>query len=191
MGKAVLNSQSVVSRRYLKINRWVKYLITFLLFVTVYFVPQLTIAAEAPSLYSGENGSQVISRTEAENYYLNSVNNLRVTKKLGSLIIDRRLSLSAENKNIDMINNNYWGHFAYDGTNYYQFIWNKSPKSKKVGENLAKCYTDREKAFKSLVASPTHYDIMTGNFSNIGISETYNAKDNCIYTTMHFSLTDS
>ena len=61
------------------------------------------------------------------------------------------------------------------------------PRADRVGENLARCFDSRQEAFDALVASPTHYAIMTGQFTNFGVSEVEDSASGCTYTTMHFA----
>lgn len=166
-----------------------KYIFCVFIFFSILLSPQLSSLAQAPNNASAKaiNNNFGITRNETENYYLNTVNQLRLKKGLRPLIIDSRLSISAKNKAQDMQNNKYWGHYAPVGKSFADFIWTNSPNAESVGENLAKCYTSKQEAFNALVASPTHYAIMTGDFSNFGVSEITNSSDGCVYTIMHFS----
>jgi len=166
-----------------------KYIISVFVFLSILLSPQLSSLAQAPSNNSVKavSSGTGITHNETETYYLNAVNQLRSQKGLKPLIIDSRLSNSAKDKAIDMGSNKYWGHYAPVGRSFADFIWAHSPNAVTVGENLAKCYTSKKEAFDALVASPTHYAIMTGNFTNFGVSELLNKNDSCTYTVMHFS----
>lgn len=127
-------------------------------------------------------------QTNATEYYLQAINNLRSTKNLQPLVYDERLGSSANRKTNDMINQDYWAHYAPNsGPSFSDYIWQQSPTALRVGENLARCYTTRDAAFDALVKSPTHYEIMVGDFSNFGVYEATNPKNGCVYATLHFS----
>jgi uncharacterized protein YkwD len=170
------------------INKY-RLLFSLALFAAIIISPQLSLLAQAPrtnnshALYSAKP-----SRTDTENFYLNAINELRASKELKPLIIDSKLSFSANQKGLDMSAENYWGHYAPSGKSFADYIWQYSPKAKTVGENLAKCYSSRQDAFEALKASPTHYALMIGNFTNFGISEVIDNNNGCINTVMHFSL---
>jgi uncharacterized protein YkwD len=123
----------------------------------------------------------------ADIYYIQQMNQLRSTIGKGPLEYSSLLEKSASLKARDMVSNNYWGHYSPNGESFSDFIWRQSPDSQKVGENLARCFVTRESAFKALVASPTHYDIMVGDFTNVGVSELTNVNDGCVYAVFHFA----
>lgn len=166
-----------------------KYIIFATIFSLIIISPNLSLQAQAPNvnLASKTINTSVILRSDSENYYLQTINNLRAGKKLKPLVIDSRLTKSAFLKGIDMSEKNYWGHYAPAGKSFAEFVWQNSPNANTVGENLAKCYTSRQDSFNALVASPTHYAIMVGNFSNFGVSEVKDKNSGCINTVMHFS----
>ncbi|MEI6237363.1 MAG: CAP domain-containing protein [Candidatus Saccharibacteria bacterium] len=164
-------------------------LISAVLFCGIILSPQLSLLAQAPrnGTVNQSVNSTTVTRTSAENYYLKAINDLRISKELPVLVIDSRLSSSANQKGIDMSNSNYWGHYAPMGKSFADFIWQVSPNAETVGENLAKCYSSQQSAFEALIASPTHYAIMVGNFTNFGVSEVVDKNSGCINTIMHFA----
>ena len=165
-----------------------RYAISIIIALTILLSPPLTGLVESPVAQATANASQtIIARTDAEVFYLNAVNSLRTQRGLAPLIIDTRLSASATQKGNDMALQGYWAHYAPNGTAYSDYIWRTSPDAYRVGENLARCFTSRQEAFQALVASPTHYAIMTGQFTNFGVSEVQDAASGCTYTTMHFA----
>jgi uncharacterized protein YkwD len=181
-------SFKVLTNRFVNVVTKYRLMLSLSLFVAILISPQLSLLAQAPRT----NTSQALysikpSRTETENFYLDVINELRVSKNLEPLIIDNKLSLSANQKGLDMSNEKYWGHYAPSGKSFADFIWQSSPKANTVGENLAKCYVSRQDAFEALKASPTHYAIMVGSFTNFGVSEVMDYNSGCINTVMHFS----
>jgi uncharacterized protein YkwD len=177
-----------VAHKFARTLQAQKFTLAALLFVAMVLSPQLTMLAYSPvASASGTTVNTVITRSDAEQYYLKSVNNLRASRGLPALLIDARLTSSATQKGNDMVLQNYWGHYAPNGTSFSDYIWHMSPKADRVGENLARCYDTRRAAFEALVASPTHYAIMIGEYTNFGVSEVQDPQSGCTYTTMHFA----
>lgn len=169
-----------------KNEKFVTVLMVLSLFLLTLFSPQSVLSSEAPNT-TGTVNSNIISRSDAEVDYLNEINNLRKSMGQKKLIVDRRLSISARKKALDMLYIGYWGHYAPNNVSFADYIWGDSPKATKVGENLAKCYKDRSGTFKALKASPTHYAIMIGDFTDFGVAEVKDTNNGCINTVMHFS----
>ena len=158
-----------------------------ILCVLIFFI-SLNTSATSPSVGATTlNSNYVSSVNPADVSYIDAINNLRGSVGQQPLSYDSRLENSAYDKARNMVASDYWGHYSPFGESFSDFIWRRSPTSKRVGENLAKCYTSRVQAFDALVASPTHYQIMVGDFTNVGISEQVSPKDNCTYTVLHFA----
>jgi uncharacterized protein YkwD len=165
-----------------------RYIIAVAIFIAVLFSPPLTPLASSPVANAIDAPkAQVILRSDAEVFYLNAINQLRADRGLAPLMIDSRLSVSAAQKSADMISQTYWGHYAPNGTSFADYIWAGSPRAERVGENLARCFDNRQDAFMALVNSPTHYAIMTGQFTNIGVAEAVDPVGGCTYTVFHFA----
>lgn len=156
--------------------------------VALFLSPPLSPLAQSPLASAAQpNNTPIITRSDAEVYYLNAVNSLRASRGLTPLVVDARLTSSASQKGNDMVLQKYWAHFAPNGTSFSDYIWRTSPDAQRVGENLARCFDSRQDAFDALVASPSHYAIMTGQFTNFGVSEVEDAASGCTYVTMHFA----
>ena len=165
-----------------------RYILAALLFIVTVTSPSLTMLASSPvASAAGTPTATVITRTDAEQYYIGAINTLRASKGLSALLIDARLSASATQKGNDMVLQNYWAHYAPNGMSFSDYIWRLSPKADRVGENLARCYDTRQVAFEALLASPTHYAIMVGDYTNFGVSEVQDTNSGCTYVTMHFA----
>ncbi len=148
----------------------------------------VSLQAASPSASGIENANnQARAINPADIYYIQQINQLRSSLGKKPLEYSSVLEKSASLKARDMVSNNYWGHYGPNGESFSDFIWRQSPDSQKVGENLARCFVTRDSAFKALVASPTHYDIMVGDFTNIGVSELNNVTDGCVYAVFHFA----
>gem|GEM_PF-511117 len=165
-----------------------RYIIAVFSALTIFMSPTLTPLLQSPVANASQtNSTTIITRSDAETYYLQAVNQLRATRGLAPMIVDSRLSASAMQKSNDMVLQNYWAHYAPNGTSFSDYIWRMSPKAEQVGENLARCFDSRQAAFDALVASPTHYAVMTGRFTNFGVAEVQDTVSGCTYTTMHFA----
>ena len=150
----------------------------------------VSLQAASPSATGNENvniNNQVKAINPADIFYIQQINQLRSSLGKKPLEYSAVLEQSASLKARDMVSNNYWGHYGPNGESFSDFIWRQSPDSQKVGENLARCFVTRDSAFKALVASPTHYDIMVGDFTNVGVSELNNVTDGCVYAVFHFA----
>ena len=166
-----------------------RYYIALGIIIGLIISPIFTDLASSPVANAANTAQAASVQTDAASYYLQAINNLRATKNLPPLVYDERLATSANRKTNDMIDQDYWAHYAPNsGPSFSDYIWQQSPTALRVGENLARCYPSRDAAFDALVKSPTHYAIMVGNFTNFGIDEATNPKNNCVYATLHFSL---
>lgn len=137
---------------------------------------------------AGASQAQASTPTQADIFYVQKVNELRAKKGLKPVRLLQELNQSSNNKVTDMVANHYWSHFApNNGPTFSSIIWERVPVAEEVGENLARCYLARSSAFDALVASPTHYAIMVGNFNYMGVSEAYDANLGCTIMAMHFA----
>jgi uncharacterized protein YkwD len=140
-------------------------------------------AAAAPPVSAGS----ATNVSEAQTFYLDKVNTLRAVHGLAPVNGLAQLQVSATQKTNHMATKHYWSHYGPDGMTYKEFISTAVPQAAYGGENLAKCYPTRQEAFDALVASPSHYKIMVGNFTYMGIGETYDEKMGCTLMAMHFA----
>lgn len=143
-------------------------------------------SVSAPAASS--KSSPAVVTTNAETFYVLKVNELRAEKGLKPVRLLVELNDSSTEKANDMVAHHYWGHYAPDGgLSFSDIIWKHVPPAQIVGENLARCFPDRDSAFAALVASPAHYAIMTGDFNYMGVSESYDPTMTCTITAMHFA----
>lgn len=113
-------------------------------------------------------------------------NALRKEKQLAPLEPSAALERSAQAKLHDMSENQYWGHYRPDGASFSRFIWAEDASAVTVGENLARCFNTYQDAFHGLVDSPTHYRVLTGDYSYIGVASTI-LPNGCESIVMHVS----
>lgn len=129
----------------------------------------------------------ITSPTAANTFYLEKVNALRAQNGLAPVRLLIELNESSNDKASVMAANHYWGHYDPDGKAFSDYIWKRVPPATLVGENLARCYPTRNQAYAALDASPTHHEIMVGNFNFMGVSEAYDSSLGCTITVMHFA----
>lgn len=102
---------------------------------------------------------------------LNLVNYERTQKGLAPLQLNRQLSSAAQKKGVHMFENDYWAHFAPDGTSPWDLIRGEGYNYTYAGENLAKGFTTSYDAVKAWMKSPTHRaNILSANYNEVGFS---------------------
>lgn len=127
-------------------------------------------------------GSTFLSHTQADSQtlhqpktavmqqFLTKTNQLRATAGKQPLQPNSSLEASARAKLADMQTNHYWGHRSPSNISFSAYIWQEDENAQLVGENLARCYDTYDEAFKALVNSPTHYSVLVGDFTDIGVA---------------------
>lgn len=118
--------------------------------------------------------------------FTDMTNQLRQDKGLSILEPSENLEESAKAKLADMDTKEYWGHYGPNNGSFSRFIWEQDPKALAVGENLARCFSGYKEAFVGLVNSPTHYAVLTGSFTKVGIASEI-TDYGCESIVMHFS----
>lgn len=102
---------------------------------------------------------------------LNLTNYERVQNGLPPLSLSRQLSSAAQKKGQHMFQNDYWAHFAPDGTTPWEIIKGEGYNYTFAGENLAKGFTTSHDAVKAWMKSPTHKEnILSENYEEVGFS---------------------
>ena len=102
---------------------------------------------------------------------LNLTNYERAQAGQPPLTLNRQLSEAAKKKSAHMFANNYWAHFAPDGTSPWDFIRGEGYSYTYAGENLAKGFTTSYDAVKAWMKSPTHKaNILSPNYREVGFS---------------------
>lgn len=81
--------------------------------------------------------------------------------------LNKAAALKAQN----MIQENYWAHFAPSGKTPWDFILGAGYKFTYAGENLAKNFTNSDEIVKAWMASPTHREnLLNPKYQDIGIA---------------------
>lgn len=102
---------------------------------------------------------------------LNLVNSERAKNGLPALLLNAKLTNAASQKASHMFANNYWAHFAPDGTSPWSFIRGQGYNYIYAGENLARGFTTSYDTVKAWMASPTHKaNILSSQFKDVGLS---------------------
>ena len=98
-------------------------------------------------------------------------NQNRANNGLGALQLNAQLSTAAQNKANHMIANNYWAHFAPDGTSPWFFVNNAGYAYQKAGENLAYGYATSAAVMIGWMNSPSHAaNILDGDYQEVGFA---------------------
>ena len=112
-----------------------------------------------------------ISYQISDRELLNLTNFERSKEGLPPLSLNSKLTEAAKKKGEHMIKNDYWAHFAPDGTSPWDFIKQEGYEYTYAGENLAKGFTTSTDAMKGWMASPTHKaNILSKQYSEVGFA---------------------
>ena len=113
-----------------------------------------------------------ISYSVSENELLVLVNNERTARGLAPLTLNPQLSDAARRKAADMLERNYWAHFAPDGsTSPWGFIRAAGYNYVNAGENLARGFADSSSTVNAWMSSETHRDnILASKYNDIGFA---------------------
>ena len=100
------------------------------------------------------------------------VNNERTARGLAPLTLNPQLSDAARRKAADMLEKNYWSHFAPDGsTSPWGFIRAAGYSYVNAGENLARGFTDSSSTINAWMGSETHRDnILASKYNDVGFA---------------------
>ena len=110
---------------------------------------------------SSIDSEKIIELTNAE----------RVKKGLGPVSENEALNKAAYLKGQNMLEENYWAHFAPSGKSPWDFILGSGYKFTYAGENLAKNFYNSEDVVAAWMNSPTHRDnLLNGKYKDIGIA---------------------
>lgn len=159
--------------------------IAFMLVIVIF--AGISTSALSPASSGQALASPSLIPSSADLFYIDQINKLRLSLGEKPLSYMPELEVSASLKARSMITENYWAHYSPSGESFADFIWRQTPGSQRVGENLARCFSSRSLAYEALLNSPTHYKIMTGDFSSMAASELVNTNDGCTYTVLHFA----
>lgn len=102
---------------------------------------------------------------------LSLTNQQRTNSGLPALNLNGQLSSAAAGKCSKMLADNFWAHYAPDGTTPWFFINQSGYKYETAGENLAKDFNDSNSVVNAWMASPTHAaNILNGKYQDVGFA---------------------
>jgi hypothetical protein len=98
-------------------------------------------------------------------------NEKRIQNGLSPLTLNSTLSQAALAKGNDMLADDYWAHFAPDGTSPWSFFAQFGYSYKYAGENLARDFRDPSSAVEAWMNSPSHREnLLSSKYRDIGIA---------------------
>lgn len=102
---------------------------------------------------------------------LTLTNEDRAKNNLSLLTINSQLSEAAQKKAAHMFQNNYWSHFAPDGTSPWDFIKQSGYSYEFAGENLAKNFLFSQNVVDAWMDSPTHRaNLLNKEYKEVGFA---------------------
>lgn len=102
---------------------------------------------------------------------LDLTNQQRTNSGLPPLQLNTQLSSAAAGKCSKMLADNFWAHYAPDGTTPWYFISQAGYKYETAGENLAKDFNDSNSVVNAWMASATHAaNILNGKYQDVGFA---------------------
>lgn len=121
---------------------------------------------------------------------LSSTNNERAGSGLSGLSLNSKLNQAAQSKANHMIANNYWSHYAPDGTSPWYFIESAGYSYERAGENLAYGFSSSGGVVQGWMDSPTHRaNILDSGFSEVGFGiangENFQGSENTVVVAMY------
>lgn len=112
-----------------------------------------------------------ISYSISQQELLDHTNRVRQEHGLAPLQLNDSLVNAANGKAHHMMANNYWAHFAPDGTSPWKFIRDSGYGYIFAGENLAKGFTDPKSVVDAWMNSPSHRDnMLSDKYRDIGFA---------------------
>ncbi len=138
---------------------YVIFLILLQVFLKIFSIPGSHILGISTNI----SASDIISLT----------NERRVAQGIQPVKENQLLSQAAAAKAQDMLNQNYWAHFAPDGKTPWQFISQSGYKYSVAGENLARDFDNASSVVVAWMNSPSHkQNLLDGSFTEIGVAVT-------------------
>jgi len=121
---------------------------------------------------------------------LQYTNENRTRAGLTELYLNDDLNKAAQAKAEHMVANNYWAHYAPDGTTPWDFINKTTYEYLKAGENLAYGFTDSAGTVRGWMNSEPHAaNIMDANFAEVGFGmasgSTFQGDENTVIVAMY------
>lgn len=122
----------------------------------------------AVSIAAGVSAQGVGAINKQELYSLTNITRNQYDKP--PLSAHAGLEAAAAAKAQHIFANQYWAHFAPDGTSPWFFMDSAGVNYISAGENLAKGFSSSQDVSNGWNNSPTHFDNVVGDYSHFGIS---------------------
>lgn len=102
---------------------------------------------------------------------LTTSNAIRSQNNLPPLVNNTQLTDAAQKKAAHMFQNDYWAHFAPDGTSPWDFIKQSGYSYEYAGENLAKNFLFSQNVVDAWMNSPTHRaNLLNREYAEVGFA---------------------
>ena len=137
-----------------------------------FFVVLLVAVQLASNIVSGDLKILGYATNISRNEIIGLTNNERASEGLSYLKEDPLLSKAAALKATDMFENDYWAHFAPDGTSPWYFFKQTGYSYTWAGENLARDFQSSAGVMVGWMASTAGHkeNILNSNFTEIGVA---------------------
>jgi len=105
------------------------------------------------------------------NKLLEGTNEERAKANLSPLKLNTQLTVAAQKKAAHMFQNDYWAHFAPDGTSPWDFIKQSGYSYEYAGENLAKNFLFSQNVVDAWMNSPSHREnLLRKEYTDVGFA---------------------
>lgn len=140
--------------------------------LTVYLIGALALSFTYSSNALLPHGSVLgIAQNISIEALVQLTNQQRTNSGLSALHLNGQLSSAAAGKCNKMLADNFWAHYAPDGTTPWFFIGQAGYTYETAGENLAKDFNDSNSVVNAWMASPTHAaNILNGKYQDVGFA---------------------
>ena len=133
------------------------------IFVTIFSFSQI---ASLPAVALAEAGASSITSDKI----IELTNQKRIENGLTPLSFSSELSVSAQNKAIDLVKRNYWSHETPEGLPFWSFVNQQNYDWLYLGENLAADFETSEGIVNAWSRSDSHRkNILNENYQDIGV----------------------
>jgi hypothetical protein len=141
-------------------------------FLTVYLVLALICTVAVKQLAVYRPGAVLGYATDITIDKLFQLTNVeRAKNNLPPLSYNDKLAAAAYNKAQNMFKENYWAHFAPDGTTPWSFILGSGYQYSVAGENLAKGFYFSDAVVQAWMNSPSHREnMLRDSYKDVGFA---------------------
>lgn len=146
-----------------KLLSWHFFFIYVLLFIL------LRVSLDIVSIF--QPGVLGVNSTITVSEVIDQTNQQRSKLSLSNLKENDMLNQAAKAKALNMLEEDYWAHYAPSGKDPWSFIIGSGYKFSYAGENLARNFYTSDEVVKAWMNSPTHRDnIVNDKYQDIGIA---------------------